>query len=563
MATIPVFQGPVGPTVLPTASPVQSLDSVIDAITRGTAEGLQRPNLAGAIVEGLQGAAKTYQDYKQQQLNEEIARSNMRAQDVNIRKAEFDLEQAQEREAILGNLPEQVARGALENKQVELQQEAENLNRKRELQSILDAGDPLKVEEALLSGRYSSALASDKDFAKEVFRVGTINMRPELADYFDEESKRRTGDNWWEKHQIERAEKQQDELTKEQKEDDAVLSDSAFSEIMRNARGIPSLQTKSGEVSLPTILRRAEFARKNSIQLSKDRKKVIRGDDGKLIPIIPAETNATELAQNSQYVMYDPESGAVLKDGINEATMTTIDKGIAIANKRSRNPVSQGIAETRQAKADREAAEKKLKINKGESADALIDEALGGIEEETPPPKKITTPNTIAAKEALASVKFGTSTLRSIPGVRVALANTLAISDDDDHKKEIDTVLDYLETNRYGSLIGPSSVFYKDVSVARDVLIEMAIREDYEENKDRIDTLYDAELKKYKSTLVGTVSPINSPFDLYRRDRLPVLQNLFTGFMIDVLTADSRQRDQEIKQGKLPSSLQATISKHR
>lgn len=162
MASIPIFNGQVGSTVAQTASPVQSLDSVINASRLGTNDGLVQPTTLGSIVQGTQGAIDTYENYQSQELNQE-------AQQIANERNKFNLEQDKKQQEVSGDQAVQTQQAQLELQARQAERQKQLILDQQELEATLQSNDPAVVSDALLSGRYAAVL-SDPNYAKSVFR---------------------------------------------------------------------------------------------------------------------------------------------------------------------------------------------------------------------------------------------------------------------------------------------------------------------------------------------------------------------------------------------------------
>lgn len=169
MASIPSYQYQ-GPHVLPTASPVGSLDDVINAMTQGGAAGRAQPTLAGSIANGIQGGIQNFNAEVATKQDQAIKDQNIALNQLKIDE-ELDPDHIALKEAQAKYEVARTERVTQQNDQLSLQDKVAQL-----------AADPnpLIHNQVLQNPEYLKAVIQDPKFADTVF--GTLISHGDLDD---------------------------------------------------------------------------------------------------------------------------------------------------------------------------------------------------------------------------------------------------------------------------------------------------------------------------------------------------------------------------------------------
>lgn len=172
MADIPVGSF-IAPTIRPTESPVESLDSVINAIRAGYQTAQQVPSTASAIAQGISGAIDAYREGVQ--FDEQ---STLRQQQIQENALALETAEATQPQAI------ETRQAQLESEETKAQEIQRQILKKQNFENIILSGDPAAITQAVTSGQYADVL-SDKNYAYQIYNSAPVKQAlPDAAKNF-------------------------------------------------------------------------------------------------------------------------------------------------------------------------------------------------------------------------------------------------------------------------------------------------------------------------------------------------------------------------------------------
>lgn len=478
MADIPTYN-PISAQVLPTASPVQSLDGTINAITKGLAAGQSTPSTISSIAQGIQGGIQNYQS-------------------TRINEAKITTAEAQAATA-----PGKVAATNAENqtKTTKAQYDNNILLQKQALNEILKSGDTQKINEAFTSGEYAPVFGADPTYATAVFRTAGPYLTPDVTQFYLNQEKGKQSLSSQEKFN------QKQELNRQKANQEYENSDL-----------LHHIRDKNPDLTPYDILRRGEVEQANKYKLNEDG--TYARDPQTDAPILN-EFDPTAKAANSLYNIRDTKTGKLLISNLqgNDKELLNFKKTRSLSNgnpssEYAPGPIEQGIAQSEGRVATIQEPKKEEPVPTAPTQAPVVQRKYSG-------------PRLTEAQDVVSKTNFitpsGTTDIANNETAKTALATAVGLKDITPYESDIKTVLSAAEYDpSFSKIEDPEARQHEvnNVAGAKRKIITASLKDSYDATPEatKSSDYTDESVKAHNKQVAAAIELIKTPHLVYGGD---------------------------------------------
>jgi hypothetical protein len=572
MADIPVFNALVGSTIQPTPSPVQSLDSVIQARIAGAKMGMAVPNMTTAIIQGASQAVDAFQNYETQELQQALQREQLAQQQIRTR-------QMAEEEQIVGTADSEAQRAALELKAQQDQIALKLAQKKQEIIEALNSQNPDEITQVFTNPGNADVFA-DPQFARAAFQRAAPYLPTAVLNGFLEGERGRQRQSFNEKF----AEDTQEEYLKAKRD---FLGSDLLAAILDKNPGMDPYD----------VLKRADVTQRAGMYKRDDKGNALRDPNtGQLLE----ESFDPESAKNRFVDIVDRKTKKILLANVpkDELRNSGFQKYRSLAKYHDSNALDGIVAGViKELKGEKPGVQDS---SNDDSVSTRLDEqssesTLSPVTEEPSALIQPAKPNVLGAKQYLKKVNLlstsGTVKLRDNDQALTALAIATGLELTPENRSDFNTLLEDTNSEAYRNRPELKQKIDTDIREAKTRIVKSALQNQYTSNQQVYSLQYNEEaVRKHNAqareamaalrsglgfTLfknpaasintfdASTMIEVNTPQDLF------VLKNFDqASLMLDALIADMKalaeqQATANLKAAEAPKLGLAALRKYK